>query len=163
MMRRLLSLLTLLSLLLCAAACVLWVRSYWVSEAVVAHRAAWTYGVVSRSGVVRFVREPPPIFTPATWEWVSTRPSAAPAMPAPGFLGFGYFADPVAGVRIVYMPWWSVLILAFAPSLLLRRSHGLRRAARRRAAGLCPTCGYDLCASPERCPECGTAPAITPS
>ena len=35
-----------------------------------------------------------------------------------------------------------------------------RRYRRRRAANLCPACGYDLRATPNRCPECGTATTL---
>lgn len=56
--------------------------------------------------------------------------------------------------HVIYVPHWAVLLAAMAvPALRIRRS--IRRALRSRA-GRCLTCGYDLRASPERCPECGT-------
>jgi hypothetical protein len=50
--------------------------------------------------------------------------------------------------------------LPLADVLLIRRR---RRRGRRLAAGLCVRCGYDLRASPERCPECGAIPATANS
>jgi hypothetical protein len=60
----------------------------------------------------------------------------------------------------------GILALAIAASLLLGEgllSKSLQQRAARRAAGQCPTCGYDLRATPERCPECGTAATGEPA
>ena len=53
-------------------------------------------------------------------------------------------------------PHWATLV---AGSLLpVGRIYRARRAKRGRNLGLCLACGYDLRATPDRCPECGTIP-----
>lgn len=70
-------------------------------------------------------------------------------------LGFGVFAVPGEWNRAgeVAMPYWAIIGLAMLPTLpVAARYFRLRR---RQRGGLCLTCGYDLRASKEQCPECG--------
>ena len=53
--------------------------------------------------------------------------------------------------RIPY--WFPMLMFAVQPALWII---GWRRKVRKARAGSCVKCGYDLRASNERCPECGT-------
>lgn len=90
------------------------------------------------------VRHPPidldKEFFPPTWRW---GPIAT----------WSFAADHFIAVR----PWLLVVIFAVLPACWLLRGPLQRR--RRKRLGLCLKCGYDLRATPERCPECGTAKA----
>ena len=59
-----------------------------------------------------------------------------------------------------HVPYWFVVVVSALPSCLwLARAHARRVRARRARLGKCARCGYDLRATPDRCPECGAAPA----
>jgi predicted RNA-binding Zn-ribbon protein involved in translation (DUF1610 family) len=49
--------------------------------------------------------------------------------------------------------WLLLLPTLVLPAVVIVRH---RRRRLRERNNLCPKCGYDLRASPERCPECGT-------
>jgi hypothetical protein len=69
------------------------------------------------------------------------------------FWGFGWIDSTKGGlcpIRAVAIPFWFIAGAVIALSIMLRKIR------RRYRPGLCITCAYDLRASKERCPECGT-------
>ena len=66
---------------------------------------------------------------------------------------------PDAATTWVELPYWLLLCI-LSPLPLIWTSLWARRRFGRITPGLCQKCGYDLRATPDRCPECGQ-PAIT--
>jgi len=62
----------------------------------------------------------------------------------------------VVKYRLWVVPYW-VLILLLSPPVLIRLGRSIQ-SRKRTETGCCPSCGYDLRATPERCPECGLVP-----
>jgi hypothetical protein len=167
--------LTALSLLLCAATTLLWVRSYRHLDTLFLqkmHPDYWRMDIAqSNRGRVSYTRRAgdaaklraanPEGITEGVSSWSAAQPSSPISWP--GALGFWTGTeDPVlakAGfkARVYIVPDWFLLLLtAVLPAKWLARWGRARKLASREARGLCPSCGYDLRGTPERCPECGS-------
>ena len=169
------------SLVLCVATVVLWVRSYGGIRCVaevnpatppgggVAIMALMDQGrivVIGQSPFRRAMIDPvarsrrqigfwtftPPLNDPPSWAWLRT---AGPETFRREAAGFIVQATP-GWMWLVTVPCWAVVIATnIVPAAwVLRR----RRALGTQRLGFCLRCGYDLRATPDRCPECGTAP-----
>jgi hypothetical protein len=60
------------------------------------------------------------------------------------------------GVWVVFSHWFAATMFGIAPLVWIAIYW---RGRQRAASGLCVGCGYDLRATPGRCPECGTVQA----
>jgi hypothetical protein len=166
-----------------------WVRSYWrcdmtgIKHSVSPNGRAVSVGLgaCSRGGLVSIAygrdHEPPndipdPIPEQGWSTWLRTGPNNALWPLSPSLIqrgtvwesiGFGWGCGDydkygrTSGWMLV-VPYWFLALVSGIPVFLLWRKY--LRARSRRAKSLCPKCGYDLRATPTRCPECGHIPAI---
>ena len=122
---------------------------------------SWTYGTVAQvtnpfdSGAFRYGHDQVVMdacyWRPATqgfagFRWETPRDH-------PVWINFHTF---LAAWRLS-VPMWFLILMFAAPAVLVgaNRINGLRRLK----SGFCRTCGYDLRATSDRCPECGTIPS----
>jgi hypothetical protein len=157
--------LTALSLLVCLAAIGFWVRSYFAFDQVYRVGSDWSLQIAISRG--EFLLSTPTLANKlGQWIWeiddpidlvkearMVTGPSHRP------IAGFFFLSDAASQLNLMLLlpiPFIAA-IFAILPFIVLI-TH-IRR--QRFQCGLCPKCGYDLRASPDRCPECGlptTAP-----
>jgi hypothetical protein len=164
------------STVLCVLVTIVWVRSYWRSDALSYHGIQGQRFVQSARGllVVGGDNLGSPRRRLAANSW-SARGMAGPEWWSR--MGFGYrrettptatlpaetvasFATPLPRTlvtRWVSLPLWALALLTGI--LPLGRLRSMLRQRRRVDGVRCLACGYDLRATPERCPECGTVPA----
>ena len=162
MMRRLFNVLAGLSLLLCVALCVGQYREFAFSYAFspTANAQKW-FGLTmhnSRLSVEECT------FSPNPQSILINTPDARGFHPWRDYL-FLLFAARISDlgrdlmdVKQIFLCsisiWYLVLSTAILPVIVVF----LRLRPRRPRPGYCQQCGYDLRATPDRCPECGTIP-----
>jgi len=181
MKRRLLNLLTAVSLLLGVGTVALWGLSVWRRDVLSRHTSGHSWLMSNQPAglylAVSTTDDPQP---PEPWQW-ATAPANGPSndtlarFPSVAGIRAGQFHSGgargrtykgsmgrsvvSATTRFVRVPHWFLLTACLplpVVAVWLRRRRRLRT-----SAGLCWRCGYDLRATPGRCPECGTAATVS--
>jgi hypothetical protein len=189
MKRRLFTILSALSLVVCIATAGIWGRSCWVND--IPHNevgwtthpetSVWRWGVAlewdrgslalrvdhAGSGADDGTRTAKRRALLTQYVWKNITRGLHGVWPQSWWnrRGFFWYHDSHApDTWILGAPCWFVMLLtAVMPALWVHWFSPWGRRRFRQQHGLCRICGYDLRASPERCPECGTpAPGITP-
>jgi len=167
MRRGIFNILSAVSLVLAIAIGLLWVRSYWIYDAYsfTLHTPIYTvnsvHGCLSLNGFVQGSHDYKSHWSSrsiSTWSrplnfWADGY--KVQPIDVVGFMGFRYrvnrqFPTQPPYFWIVIVPDWFLFLLG---CILPARWHHHERIRRR--SGLCLTCGYDLRASKDKCPECG--------
>jgi hypothetical protein len=145
-------------LVICLIAGAAWPWSYWRLEAlgIPIWPGSQFLVAIERGSFLVGIRHPWPSEKEKDVEWAQEQPSNE--LSSHSILNFVFF--PLTKGVAVGVPLWLCSLLSGYYGV-----HFLRR-AREPLAGHCTVCGYDLRATPDRCPECGTipqSPTITPS
>jgi hypothetical protein len=164
--RRLFNLAAAVSLVLCVATVVFGVRSYWISDAVGRVGQVKVICIDSLVGSLHLgvtgadpENENP---GPRPYYFYNTDNCRGSLGVVSGgkVVRFAGRIDTKSGFGWIVVPhWFAALLLSALPLRWARVYQRLRGWA---SQGRCARCGYDLRATPERCPECGAVPQAPP-
>lgn len=138
----------------------LWVRSYWQSDWISLVGDRWLIQFSPNRGVIW-------ISIALTGEEPGIKMGTQPAEMWPSlpdkitwqFAGISYTSaedNYNSTVTWATLPYWTVALMT---AILPACWRWVRWRRQGMTEGLCTVCGYDLRATPERCPECGAVPA----
>jgi hypothetical protein len=178
--RRLFNLAAAVSLAMMVAVVALWVGSYW-------RLYGWTHAHSSGSDTnifvgqgILFVERSFTLVSRPEGAWSAAAPATTAPVPDPGVtrdwhaLGFSWFvtrggAQEKVSVGPVWVSWksgprWRLGLPLWLPALMCAvnvAGWSVWRARSPDQSACCKSCGYDLRATPDRCPECGATSGST--